>query len=634
MCGICGFINFKENGLIERMTQELTPRGPDDSGFYNDETIVLGHRRLSIIDLKSGRQPIHNEDSSVWVIFNGQIYNYIELRQDLAGKGHRFYTLSDTEVIVHAYEEYSLDCVKYFNGEFAIALWDKNKKQLALIRDRLGIRPVYYSYINGGLIFASELKSILCCEKIERNLNAEALDKYLTLRYVPGDESILKGVYRLPEASILTFTKEGVSGIHRYWDITFEEEKIKKETEYVEEFTSLLTDSVKLRLRSDVPVGAFLSGGLDSSAIVSLMRTAGYPKIRTYCIGFGTDIDETQNALRMADFLGTDHTSLVMDKQAYRLLFKIIKQLDEPIGDSIIIPTFLLSQEAAKNVKVVLTGEGADEILAGYIHHSAFHYGALFKKYTPELIRRVLRSVINKVPLRYLNRAFSYPASLGDRGKDRLMRYLSSEDKGLGSFFTLTGLFSEEEKPGLYNNDFYHGSIRQHNWQDELCRIYDPVYSPLNKIINFDIHNWLVNYTLFKQDRLSMANSLEARVPFLDHRLVEFCARLPLSLKLSGFTSKCILRKSAAKFIPKETAKAKKKAFYLPTEKCFGEDFDRFVKEVLDGSVLCKKGIFRKEFIERLFNQQQKGEILSNKQIMSLVILELWYREYIDKSGV
>lgn len=634
MCGICGFINFKEDGLIERMSQTLLHRGPDEAGFYKDDTIALGHRRLSIIDLTSGKQPIHNEDSSVWVILNGQIYNYIELRQELSGKGHRFYTFSDTEVIVHAYEEYGLDCVKYFNGEFAIALWDKKKKRLALIRDRLGIRPVYYSYINGGLIFASELKSVLCYGKIGREINEEALDQYLTLRYVLADESVIKGVYRLPEASILTFSNEGESCIRRYWEISFEEKKAKKEAEYIEEFTSLLTDSVSLRLRSDVPVGAFLSGGLDSSVIVSMMKTAGCANIKTFCIGFGTDIDETRNALEMADFLGTEHTTLSLDKQSYQFLFKIIKQLDEPIGDSIIIPTYILSSEAAKSVKVVLTGEGADEILAGYIHHSVFQYGSLYKKYTPDLIQRIFSAVINKVPLGYLNRAFSYPASLGHRGKDRLMRYLSCKDKGLESFFVLTSIFGEEEKLGLYSNDFYQGAIRKKHWQNELCRIYNPLYNGLNQIINFDMHNWLVNYTLFKQDRLSMANSVEARVPYLDHRLVEFCARLPLSLKLNGFSTKHILRKSAAKFIPKETVKAKKKAFYLPTEKCFGQDFNQFVKEILSESVLCKRGIFQKVFIERLFNQGQTSEILSNKQIMSLLILELWYREYIDKSGV
>lgn len=634
MCGICGFINFREDALIEKMTQALLHRGPDEAGFYKEETVSLGHRRLSIIDLKSGKQPIHNEDSSVWVILNGEIYNYIELRQELIAKGHRFYTLSDTEVIVHAYEEYSFDCVKYFNGEFAIALWDKKKKILSLIRDRLGIRPVYYSYVNGGLIFASELKSVLCYEKIERKFNEEALDKYLTLRYVLGDESIIKGVYRLPAASILIFTKEGESRIWKYWELSFEEIKIKKEAEYVEEFTSLLTDSVRLRLRSDVPVGAFLSGGVDSSTVVSMMKSAGIRNIKTYCIGFGTDIDETKSASRLADFLGTKHTSLVMDKQSYQLLFKIVKQLDEPIGDSIIIPTFILSREAAKTVKVVLTGEGADEILAGYIHHFAFHYGSLFKRYSPDLIQRLLRGLINKIPLGFLNRAFSYPASLGQRGRDRLGDYLFSKDKGLESFFILTSLFSDQERTELYNNDFYHGGIRQNNWKNEICRIYNSAHSSLNKIINFDIHNWLVDYTLFKQDRLSMANSVEARVPFLDHRLVEFCARLPLSLKLNGFSSKCILRKSAAKFIPKETSKARKKAFYLPTEKCFGEDFNRFVKEVLSESVLCKKGVFQKSFIERLFNKGQTSEILSNKQIMSLVILELWFREYIDKSAV
>ncbi|MBU1600306.1 asparagine synthase (glutamine-hydrolyzing), partial [bacterium] len=533
----------------------------------------------------------------------------------LENNGHRFYTQTDTEIIVHSYEEKGIDCVRRFNGEFAFALWDSDKKTLYLVRDRLGIRPLYYWHKGEKLIFASGIKPILLHPEVSKDLDPSSLDAYLDLRYIPGEGTMFAEIKRLPSASILTF-RSGKAKIDEYWKIEVLEEARK---DILEEFSLLLEDSVRLRMVSDVPLGCFLSGGVDSSTILSLMKKHSPSSLKTFSIGFGTDIDETDAARKVSKLFETDHQEIIIEKQSYNLLSEIVSFMDEPIGDAIIIPTYLLTKEASSSVKVVLTGEGADELLGGYIHHLAISKDG-FRRLIPS-------SLIKLIPTGALSRFFPYPAALGERGKERLLSFLSvktNTDKYM-SFAQLfpdrggvKGLFGRYLEQG---GDPLRGGVR-----GLFGRYLEQGGDPLNSFIDCDLHYWLPDYILLKQDRLTMANSLEGRLPFLDHRLVELCAKIPRNLKIRGFSQKYLLRRQAERILPKEIAWAKKRAFYLPTEKCFEEDFHQYAKESLNS--LAKRHLV--DYNYQGINIKTK-ELLENKQIMALVILEEWMRGYIDE---
>ncbi|MEE9584235.1 MAG: asparagine synthase (glutamine-hydrolyzing), partial [Candidatus Brocadiales bacterium] len=453
MCGICGFVGHpEEKGLLSSMQSTLVHRGPDDNGTYVQPGIALGHTRLSIIDLATGHQPIHNEDNTLWIVFNGEIYNYLDLREDLVKKGHQFYTKSDTEVIIHLYEEEGEDFVRHLNGEFAIALWDVPRQRLLLARDRLGIRPLYY-YSSGGLfLFASEIKALLVTGRIEKQFNHLALGDYLTLRYVPGNDTLFQGVRKVPPASILIYEKSGFN-ISSYWGLSYQP-KMRSHEELEEGFCSLLEDSVKRRMMSEVPLGAFLSGGVDSSVIVALMTRYSSEPVKTFSIGFGTDIDELDEAKVIADYLGCDHEELVTGKQDYTLLPKIVRQMDEPLGDAIIIPTYLLAQATARKVKVVLTGEGADEVLGGYVHQLTMHFGDKYNNAIPGYLQDANLALLRFLPPSVLERFFPYPARLGVKGKTKLLNYLSHLKSASRAYLDLAGLFSDQEKEELFTRDF------------------------------------------------------------------------------------------------------------------------------------------------------------------------------------
>lgn len=632
MCGICGFVGYpEEKDLLGTMLSTLVHRGPDDNGTYIQPGIALGHTRLSIIDLTTGHQPIHNEDNTLWIVFNGEIYNYLELREDLIKKGHRFYTQSDTEVIIHLYEEEGEDFVKHLNGEFAIALWDVPRQKLVLARDRLGIRPLYY-YSKGELfLFGSEIKALIATGIVDKKLDYNALDRYITLRYVPGKDTLFRGLYKLPPASLLVYQETGFR-ISSYWRLDYHP-KIAPPRELEEEFYHLLEDSVRRRLMSEVPLGALLSGGLDSSTIVALMARHSHEPVRTFSIGFGTDIDELEEARAMANHLGCEHQELIVKKQDYQLLPKILWHMDEPLGDAIIIPTYILAEATARRVKVVLTGEGADEILGGYVHQLTMHLGHGYGRLVPEYIQYLNLNLLKLLPLKILERLFPYPAKLGVKGKTKFLNYLSHlQKKGL-AYLDLAGLFSPEEKQELFTPDFLDLLRNQEPLEKELdLYLNNPNIDThfLNRVIELDLNHWLPNYTLFKQDRLTMAHSLEGRVPFLDHRLVEFCAHVPASLKLQGLTTKYLLRKAAERLLPEKTAWGKKKSFYIPTEKCFDEKFSNFLHEILDPSAIRKRGIFNWRYIERLLYPTRSLEFLDNKRLMTLLILELWFKIFID----
>ena len=632
MCGICGFAGFRDDELLKRMMKVLAHRGPDDSGSYIDENVSLGHQRLSIIDLKTGQQPIHNEDKNLWIVFNGEIYNYLELREELIRKGHHFYTQTDTEVIIHAYEEYGKDCVKHFNGEFAFAIWDKNQKELFLARDRLGIRHLYFLFQNGRFLFASEIKALLEYEKFSPEINYQAIDVYLTLRFIPRELSLFKGVEKLEPATTLSL-KDGKIRREKYWEIELKRDIFKREEDYIEGFYELLEDSVRLRLRSDVPLGAHLSGGVDSSSIAYLAKQLSNQQLKTFVIAFGTDIDETEQARQMASFLGTEHYELFLTPADFDLLPKIIWHFDEPLGDPIIIPLYLLAKATREKVKVVLTGEGADEILAGYVHQLTLYYTQLYRQIVPSFVNNLLvKSFIKFTPVSLLDRFFPYPASLGIKGREKLVSFLSSTDNLGRSYLSLASLFDESDKKELYTENFIQLVGQAYPLEEEINQWFaeKSEFNFLDRLLLFDLSRWLADNQNFKQDRVTMANALEARVPYLDHRLVEYCFTLPPKLKISRFENKILLRKTFTKRLPESVAWRKKQAFFIPVEKCFKKGFDDFVRSILSPDIVKKRGYFNYDYIEKILKGFEGSALIYNKQLMALVNLELWHQIFID----
>jgi asparagine synthase (glutamine-hydrolysing) len=626
MCGICGFTGIGNAMILKEMMSSLRHRGPNEEGIYSEERINLGHKRLSIIDLYTGRQPIFNEDKTVCLIFNGQIYNYKEIKKGLLERGHKFYTLTDTEVIVHLYEEIGQDFVNALNGEFAIALWDKNKSKLLLVRDRLGIRPLYYYLADSEIIFASEPKAILKHPGVNKELNNRALYSYFRLRYIAGQETMFEGIKKLAPATMLIYQNGNIT-IEKYWQLQFDADSSLTNQRLEEKFKELLFDSVKLRLASDVPIGFFISGGVDSATILALARKFITGEIKTFSVGFNTDIDEVQNARNLASLFSTNHCEFYIEKDAYKLLPKVIEYFDEPVGDAIILPTYLLTKEAKRSVKVALTGEGADEILGGYIHQIALQHSQILA-YLPSWALKFCQSIFGVIPHTFLSNFFPYPAKLGKEGKNRILKYIVNSHNITNAYFTLTELFSLLQIKGLLSEEF-HQECHAGYLEEDFRSLLDEQSKPtLNKVINLDLNRWLADYTLAKQDRLSMANSLEARVPYLDHRLAELSASLPLSLKISGNQTKRILRKTAADLLPKEFAYAKKRAFYIPTEKCFDADFNSFAKTVILEKDSGVRQIFSQKGLEKFIDSYCSQELVDNKKLLALVILKLWLRHY------
>jgi len=624
MCGICGIFGKHERRVIKPMTESLKHRGPDDFGFfYHRDLLTLGQRRLSIIDLSTGRQPIYNEDKSVAVVFNGEIYNYKELRPPLEKKGHKFYTNTDTEVIVHLYEEYGEEFVQQLNGDFAIALFDSRIETLYLVRDRFGIRSIYYHSSDSAFIFGSEIKAVLASGMVEKTLNLEALNYYLTLRYVPDEHCLFAGISKIRPGTMLKLTSEGVEE-KPYYSLKYSEDNTTSEQELTEEFESLLLDSVKLRMRSDVPVGAFLSGGIDSSVIVGMARTFT-EQLNTFSVGFRTAMDENKDARRVSAYLGSTHHDIYVKEDDYTEIAGIVKRMDEPIGDFILLPTYFLNKCASEKVKVVLTGEGADEILGGYLHHLILNRIWDYRKVFSKSLTAGLRLGVRGIPPKLLNLFFPYPAFLGKTGKERLLGLLKNLDRILPSYLSFAGLFSAADRREMLNPWYYRDTSFEHLLSH--CPLEAAQRFRLNTVIDIDMNAWLPDYTLLKQDRLTMMNSIEGRVPFLDHRLVEFCARLPDKMKNNFMRTKYILRQASKKYVPREVTTRKKQAFYIPTEEVFDSGYRSFIHSYLFDQGLIDAGIFNREYLETLMKNYGSREIIVNKRLNTILIFSIWFKE-------
>jgi len=625
MCGICGIFKFAESDpvdrvAIERMTEALAHRGPDDSGYFVKGRVGLGHRRLSIIDLSGGRQPIFNEDRSAAIIFNGEIYNYRALAAVLSSAGHIFKTRSDTETILHAYEEYGDDCVDQLRGMFGFAIWDRGKRRLLLARDRLGVKPIYYYRNARFLAFASEIKSLLEIAAIPREVNPEALDLYLSLRYVPGPQTMFKNIFRLQPGHILVADDGGVR-ITKYWDIEYPDPEPRSAEYLLERFRELLEESVRLRLLSEVPLGVFLSGGLDSSAILATMtKIGGGDRVKTFSVGYEASGSEEEKANEFeyarlaAGAFASDHHEYRLDAGDFAAFVPdLVRYLDEPLADPSCIPLYFISKLAREHITVVLSGEGADEILAGY-----GIYGRM------QALDRIYRA---SGPLSGL---VSWIARLTP--SERLRHYVRMCGQPLeGRYEGVSRGFSAEGKLRLIGRDRFNRSERR------LHEIFGGYFktvekaSPLDRMLYVDAKVWLPDDILVKADKMTMANGLELRVPFLDHKLVEFAATLPNASKIHGKGGKTILRKAMRGVLPDAIVDRPKKGFPIPIGSWLRTSLRQFTRDhLLAADSACGRYVERGE-IARLVREHEERKADRSQEIWTLLVFEFWHRHFIEE---
>jgi asparagine synthase (glutamine-hydrolysing) len=625
MCGICGIVNSDpgqpvQKAVLAGMNEAMCHRGPDAHGFYLKGPLGLGHRRLSIIDLATGQQPMTNEDESIWLVFNGEIYNFLELRRQLLQAGHVFRTRSDGEVILHAFEEYGDRCVQYFNGMFAFAIWDHNKKRLFLARDRVGIKPLYYACLPDCFLFASELKSLLAHPKMTRNLDFQALSQYLSYEYVPSPKSIFQGVKKLPPGHTLRLSENRIE-LNCYWDFALdrsETEKRRNLQDYLSELRDTLKEAVSLELISDVPVGVLLSGGLDSSSIALMLKALKVPKIQSFSVGFeDASFDESEYARLVAQQLDSEHHEIILTSQAMlELVPRLGQLLDEPLGDSSFIPTFLLSQFTRQHVKVALGGDGGDELFGGYPTLQAHLGMEAYQRFLPDNLRRHLAPwVTRKLPVSFDNISFDF----------KVKRFLAGQNLPPYSRHQLwMGSFSPPQKSLLLNPDFYNPSgpeaepIYRH-WQ--AC----PAQDLLNKVFYCDLKLYLEGDILAKVDRASMANSLEVRVPLLNGLLLDFSAGLSRDLKVGWLTTKYLLRRAMQDLLPPEIVRRRKKGFNMPVAKWLTGPLKPLATDMLAPARIKRHGLFNSDYIQTLLHKHLSRRQDNRKLLWTLLSFELWY---------
>lgn len=595
------------------MCLAIAHRGPDDEGFYFGTGVGLGMRRLSIIDLDSGRQPVSNEDGSVWVVFNGEIYNYKELRREMEGRGHVFSTRSDTETIVHLYEEYGKRCVDHMRGMFAFALWDERRRQLLVARDRLGIKPLYYAEIGGRILFASELKAILQLPEVGRNLNWSAVSHLFSFLSTPPAEAIIDGVRKLEPGHLLTVSPGRVPVIERYWDLNFEPDYGREEDYFVERVRGLLEESVRLHMVSDVPLGAFLSGGIDSSSIVATAARLSPKPLKTFSIGFSEpDYNELDHALLVAMLNDTDHHELTLGPDALDQMEDLAWHLDEPFGDSSAIPTYMVSKLAAESVKVVLSGDGGDELFAGY------------DKYLVEQRERSYPSL--PAPARSVLGAIGRTMPNGMRGRN-VLRHMSLA--GAERYLDASTLFRRDDMKDLFQPEVSELLAPYEPWRAKAAYMESGDRNWLSNLQGLDVKNYLPLDILTKVDRMSMAHSIETRVPLLDHKLVEFAATIPAEMNLRGGTTKYILKRAMQGILPDRIIDRPKQGFAVPLGYWFRGKLGSYVHDLLLGDGSKRRGFFNTGYIENLVARHERGQNL-DLQLWTLISFELWSRAFLD----
>jgi len=625
MCGIAGMVQSHPDGAVDRATihrmcAAIVHRGPDDEGIVVKAGVGLGMRRLSIIDLAGGHQPVFNEDKTVWIVFNGEIYNFPELRADLEKRGHRFYTCTDTEVIVHLYEDFGVDCVKKLRGMFAFALYDENRRKLVMARDRLGKKPLHYALTNGCLLFGSEIKAILAVAPELASVNNEALLQYMYFGYVPDPLTAFLPIQKLPPGHLLEFEAGRIS-IRQYWDLPeYGTRQVRKEEECLEELEWRLAEAVRFRLISDVPLGALLSGGTDSSIVVALMARASSKPVKTFSIGFShDDFNEGHYARMVAKRFGTEHHELVLEPDVLKTVEKLTSSLEEPFGDSSMLPTYYVSCMAREHVTVALSGDGGDEIFAGYDRYAINLRRQVFER-IPNWGRALYRErVFPYLPQNMRGRKFSYNVSLPWRE-----RYVDS----------ISFLPSFERDIPLLSPEFREVLRTVENPENVMYKYFEstPAKDPISQTMYVDTKTYMVGDILTKVDRMSMATSLEVRVPLLDHEFVEWVTSLPVEWKLRGAHQKYILRKLAERVgVPREALYRPKQGFAMPLVHWIRHELKDLIISALLEPRTMQRGYFNPEGVRQLLDEHFCGCRDHSSGIWRLLIFELWHRNYLEK---
>lgn len=614
MCGISGFVDPNTAPeVLRRMTAVLAHRGPDADGFYENGPVHLGHRRLAVLDLETGRQPLFNEDGSVAVVFNGEIYNFAELREQLLQRGHRFVTRTDTEVLVHGYEEYGDELLSRLRGMFAFALWDNQRRRLLLARDHLGVKPLYYYWNAGQLAFASELKSLALHPSVTRELDVEALGLFLECQYIPTPRSVYRHVHKLP-AGHAAVLERGELRVFGYWRPDYQDKLPLSEPEAAALVEQALRDSVRAMLVADVPLGAFVSGGVDSSLVAALMtQEAGRP-IETFNLGFSGGVAESEHAYaqRVASHIGARHRTLMLAPSDVLSAFsRWLDIFDEPFADPAALPTMLLSQFARRHVTVVLTGEGADEVFGGYDNYR--------RRVRHERVTTLLGHRYSPLPalVRYLP---------GWMRKDRFMKAIANPRAR--RYATISNVFDVALRGNLYTPAFraaHHDSIAAYA---ERCFEECNSASYLDRLLHVDLRLWLPDDLLTKVDRATMAYSLEARVPYLDHRVVELCARLAPDLKCRGKIGKYILKRIAERHLPHDVVHRRKQGFFMPLSDWLANELKGQTYDCLGPQGLARRGLLRPQALARLLQQHYGGRRNHSSRLWALLVLERWFRRF------
>jgi len=626
VCGIVGNVHARADrtpdpAVLKRMSDRLTHRGPDDEGFFVEGPAALAMRRLKIIDLETGHQPMSGEQRRIWAVFNGEIYNYRELTAELADRGHTFLTRSDTEVLVHGYEERGLAALDHLEGMFAFAIWDAPARTLVLARDRLGIKPLYYAVLPDQIVFASELKALIEHPAIDRTLDLAALSRYLAHEYVPAPASIFRSIRKLPAGHWLTYT-DGRLKVEPYWTVAFRPDPMIGAAEAVEKLRRVLDLAVRQHLISDVPLGVFLSGGIDSSTVAALAARHVGGRLKTFSISFeDPSFDESAHARRVAQALGTDHHEEILDARSARdLVERLPDLLDEPLGDASLIPTFLLSRFTRRSVTVALSGDGGDELFAGYPTYQAHRLARLVEPVPRWLRRGLIRPAVERLPVSLSNLSLDF----------KLKRFLEGMDYAdVERHAVWLGSFTPAEQRELFTPD----ALERIESPPSYAAFHDilaaaPAMEGLERMLYLDLKGYLGEGVLTKTDRASMACSLEVRVPLLDRRVVELAAQLPMRLKLRGLTTKYVLKRALADVLPSETLTRPKKGFGIPVGHWLRGELRQLLRDACSADVIRRGGLFRPEMVERLIVEHEAGRRDHRKKLYTLLAFQLWALRY------
>jgi asparagine synthase (glutamine-hydrolysing) len=628
MCGIFGIVAPNiDRGFLERGTNTLAHRGPDDAGYYLDENAGLGHRRLSIIDVAGGHQPIFNEDRSKCIVFNGEIYNFAELRSRLIALGHGFQTHGDTETILHAYEEWGESCVEYLRGMFAFAIWDAAERILFLARDRFGIKPLFYGEYQSGFSFASEMKAMLADPKFPRGIDDYALASYFTLSYIPGEATIYPKIRKLLPGHTLTW-RDGTYSIKKYWDIRFVPDHGKSEVFFIRGAMELLAESVDSHLVSEVPLGAFLSGGIDSSTVVALMSRASASPVNTFCMGFGGDVggylDERRYARQVSERYATRHEEFEVLPSCEGLVETVVRAFDEPFADDSAIPSYFVCKIARENVTVALSGLGGDEVFAGYERYLGFALSGWIRRFPSFFLTGMLQPLIERLPERSdghytVNHMKRFVRSAALPPDECYLGYLHKMKPGISSAF-----FADPDRFGRHYaacREYIRSQFNSDNVSGDA--------DSLNRALYCDIKTYLPEDILCVTDRMSMQHALEVRVPFLDHKFLEFCATVPAEMKLKFLQKKYLLKKAVRGLLPKEVISHRKQGFVGPMTRWLKNDLRSFVLETLSEENLRKHNLLNRATVRAILDEHFTGKEIHDTLIWSMVVFQSWYNTYI-----